>query len=383
MAEYCTQCGAELLAGMRFCRFCGTPTGTLSAEETETQQFPSRPPTQQRAPSATRPVYLSPEPPVLYTEAPLEPPRKRRWPWVVGFVLGFLLLIGGAAGWGLYRLAHTPGVEIQETDEGLIITKDGKRIATIGISRDEETSSQEGDVITREIPLAAGGTFALSTDLGDVEISTWDQDVISVHAKRHGGSSRERAQLDLVVDASAPNNVMIRTERPADGRAHLDYEIKVPRQVNLEIATEQGHIEIAGVQGRVSVETRSDHIKVKDVEGDVAAATVSGDIELEGIVGNANTQTVSGDTKARLAPGAELKDMTFQSVSGEVDLQFDEAFNANLDISTTSGDLDVRGDMQVIEEERPGHKTVHGRVGQGGERTLRIRTVSGDIKLAR
>lgn len=383
MAEYCTHCGAEILVGMRFCRFCGTATGPVSAEETATQQFPSRLPTQQRAPSATRPVYIPPEPPVPYTEAPLEIPRRRRWPWVLGFVLGFLLLALGAAGYGIYRLAHTPGVEIQETNEGLIITKDGKRIATIGINVDEEATGQAGGVITREIPLAAGGAFALSTDLGDVEISAWDQDVISVQAKRHGGSAREREQLDLVVDASAPNNVMIRTERPADSRAHLDYEIKVPRRVNLEIATERGHIEIAGVQGGVSVETRSDRIKIRDVTGDIAAATVSGDIELEGIVGNANTQTVSGDTKVRLALGAEPKDMTFQSVSGDVDLQFDEAFNANLDISTTSGDLDVRGDMQVIEEERPGHKTVHGRVGQGGERALRIRTVSGDIKLAR
>jgi len=383
MAEYCTHCGAEILVGMRFCRFCGTATGPMSTEETATQQFPSRPPTQQRAPSATRPVYLPPEPPVPYIEAPFEIPRRRRWPWVLGFVLGFLLLVLGGAGYGLYRLAHTPGVEIQETDGGLIITKDGQRIATIGVSRNGEATGQEGDVITREIPLAAGGIFALSTDLGDVEISTWDRDVISVQAKRHGGSAREREQLDLEVDASAPNNVMIRTERPADSGAHLDYEIKVPRRVNLEVATVRGHIEIAGVQGNVSAETRSDHIRIKDIEGDITAASTSGDVELDGIVGNANTQTVSGDIKARLVPGAELKDMSFQSVSGDVDLRFDGEFNANLDISTTLGDLDVRGNVQVIEEERPGHKTIQGRVGRGGERTIHIRTVSGDAKLAR
>lgn len=379
MAEHCAHCGAEILPGMRFCRFCGTPTGQRSTED-ETLPFPSPPPTQQHAPSATRPVYLPPEPPVPYAEAPLEPPRKRRWPWVMGFLVGFFLLIAGAAGWGLYHLAHTPGVEIHQTDRGLIITKDGKRIATIGIHVDEEATGQEGDVITREIPLAAGGTFALSTELGDVEISAWDQDVISVQAKRHGGSARERKQLDLEIEAT-PTSVMIRTQRPEGSRAHLDYQIKVPRRVNLEIATVRGHIEIVGIHGDISAETQSDHVKIKDVNGHITTASTSGDIELDQIVGNADAQTVSGDITARVAPGAEVKDMTFQSVSGDIVLQFDGEFNADLSVSTTTGDLDVQGDVQVIHQERPGHKTIQGQIGRGGERTIHIRTVSGDIKL--
>jgi hypothetical protein len=300
-----------------------------------------------------------------YPELPLEPPQKRRWPWVLGFVLGFLLLIVGAAGYGIYRLSQMPGVEIQETDHGFIITKDGKRIVTIGLSTDDGDTSQRGDVITRTVPLAAGGTFALTAEIGDVQISTWDQEVVSITAKKHLGSIRAKEELDFEVDTSTPNTVMVRTKPPTESRrAHLDYEIKLPRQVNIDqINTGTGDIKIEGVQGRITV------------------GTVNGDVELHNVEGALNAKTVNGDVDVEMGQGADAEDMNFESVNGDISLRFLDQFNADLSINTVRGDISANGDLQIAVERSPGNRAAQGRVGRGGGPRIHIQTVNGDIKL--
>ena len=67
----CTNCGAELLAGTKFCRQCGRPTNNLDAAnvpEAPTRAFaPSEAPVEHGAPTQyinaapTGPAYISPE----------------------------------------------------------------------------------------------------------------------------------------------------------------------------------------------------------------------------------------------------------------------------------------------------------------------------------
>jgi len=91
------------MTDMRFCRFCGTPTGWSSPPEAETEQFPPKTLTQERPPAPTQPVYLPPELPAPYTHSPIEPPRKRRWLWVVGSLFVSIMLALTLVNYGLYR----------------------------------------------------------------------------------------------------------------------------------------------------------------------------------------------------------------------------------------------------------------------------------------
>ncbi|RMG55744.1 MAG: hypothetical protein D6723_02000 [Acidobacteria bacterium] len=358
MTDHCQQCGAEILPGMRFCRFCGTATGALSLEEPETRPFPASTPTCRRPAGSTQSAYVPPESSPM--EAYAEPSRKRRWPWVLGCVLGCLLLAFGLIGYGLYQGAsQLKGIRITEGAEGIEIIKDGKKITIGGL---QETSA---DVITRTIPLAPGGTFALFADIGDVKISTWDEDLISIKAKKHLGSADEKAQVTLEVDTSTPNTVIIRTRRPSGTRAHIDYqEIKLPRRVNIDqISVVRGDVHIEGVEGNVSVRT------------------VSGDVVLGHIRGPVKVQTVSGDVRTELLENADERDTTLESVSGDIVIRFLGPFNANVNLSTTTGDIDVSGDVHLLLKRGFGSKSAHGSIGQGGPPTIHIKTVSGDIRL--
>jgi len=125
----------------------------------------------------------------------------------------------------------------------------------------------------------------------------------------------------------------------------------------------------------------SGDVRIKGVNGNIAVQTVSGDVQMEGIVGNVNTTTVSGDVRLELSQEPDPQDMDFNSVSGDIDLTFQGVFNANLDILTLSGDITARGDLQVFTTREMGNKKAGGRIGQGGQRTIHIKTVSGDIQL--
>jgi hypothetical protein len=313
------------------------------AQEAATRQFPSQAATQQPMAGLTSPVYLPPERPYGYTGAPMEQPRrKRRWPWVLGIVLGVLVFVGGVAGIaGFFFLTRTQ--------------------RTVPIS----VNVNEGDAITREIPLAPGGSFSLTTDFGDVSISTWDREVVSIEGKKHLGSDEEQSQLEIEIDTSAPNSVIVHTTRPDDSQAHLDYEIRLPRQVNIE------SVEIKG----------NGDIQIKGVNGNITVRTVSGDIQMEDVAGNVNTSTVSGDTEVEMRPAAKPEDMNFNTVSGDVSLRLRGDFNANLNIATVSGSVDMRGDVQLFIEREIGNKLATGHIGQGGPQTIHIKTVSGDIQV--
>jgi hypothetical protein len=333
---------------MRFCRFCGTPTSPLSAPEAATQQFSPHTATKEPMAPPTSPVYLPPDRPHVYAGVPMERPRrKRRWPWVLGFVLGFMVLIAGAAGYGVYRLSQTP---------------EGERI--FGINRSDEDSGGATGAIARTIPLTAGGKFALAAQVGDVTITTWDKPTVFIDAKRHGGSRGERKSLEMDVDTSMPGSVIIRTVHPPDSRAHLDYEIKLPRQVNIE-----------------GLDIGRGDIKIQGVNGNITAHVTDGDIEMDDVVGNMTARTVSGDIRVNVRQPEAIQDMNFESVSGDVDLRFLGDFNAGLDLATVSGDMAVRGDLQVALEEKIGHKQASGHIGKGSHCVVHVKTVSGDIQL--
>lgn len=110
MASQCKQCGAEVLTTQRFCRFCGAPTGLVSTEETETQRIPA--PTEPRAPAPTQPAYIAPEPPVPYTTARMESPPKHRWRWVIGVLLGLVVLGLALVGYSVYKMSQKPRIYV-------------------------------------------------------------------------------------------------------------------------------------------------------------------------------------------------------------------------------------------------------------------------------
>ena len=160
-----------------------------------------------------------------------------------------------------------------------------------------------------------------------------------------------------------------RTRCSSDGYNHgsmkqndtrVDFEVRLPRGVALEASTVSGRIDATGLSA------------------DVGASTVSGSIRVS-TTGMVRASSVSGSIRARMGNSADAQQLAYSSVSGDIVLEFAGDLNADITMSTVSGDLDSDWPLVTSNTSRG---RLRGRIGSGGTR-LSLSTVSGDVELRR
>lgn len=174
-------------------------------------------------------------------------------------------------------------------------------------------------------PVERGWRLSVDNAQGEVVVRGWDRDAVRIRADL----SRQQG-LDVVRSGSSVR-VRPRTER--GGPRSADFEIEVPRWMD------------------VRVEGNQVDVSVRETAGEVAVQTVGGDILVEGGGGLISLRSIQGDIVVRNARGRV------------------EAVSVNEDVALT----DVRGDIHV--------QTTNGDITMRGIRsaTSRASTVNGDI----
>lgn len=139
----------------------------------------------------------------------------------------------------------------------------------------------------------------------------------------------------------------------------VDYSLRVPPALELELKTVNGRIATRGIDGAT------------------AAKSVNGEINLEN-AGSAEVEakTVNGRVMARFVrdfQGASLK-----TVNGRVVAVLPPSASFACDLSQVNGDFEATFPLSI--HSHPGSRRVQGDV-NGGRHELRITTVNGDIRL--
>ena len=281
------------------------------------------------------------------------------------------------------------------------------------------------------IQAAAEGDFERTLNVGggvvDLEVSTGSGDVI---VRRGGsGSVRITGRISVGRRDSNPQSTLqiiqndppieqdgnrIRIGRNTDDDDNLmryvsiDYEIVVPEGTSLDVNTGSGDLEISGVGARVEVTTGSGDIELSDIGGEVEARTGSGDIEAENIAGSfeANSgsgsvelsQTAEGDvsvatgsgdielTGLRVGTGSgdievdgePLGEWSLASSSGGISIRLPRGFGFDLDVETSSGDIEI--DYPITTQGSIRRNRLQGQVNGGGVE-IQLRTSSGSITI--
>ncbi len=141
----------------------------------------------------------------------------------------------------------------------------------------------------------------------------------------------------------------------------IQYVLKVPPTVSLDVSTVNGRIATRGV------------------EGETEAATVNGTIDIETTGANElYATTVNGRVRAKFTK--EFHGAKFRTVNGGVEAFFPQSASFNVDLSQVNGDFEAAFPLSI--HSNPGSRRVSGEV-NGGEHDLKIVTVNGDVELAR
>jgi lia operon protein LiaG len=185
---------------------------------------------------------------------------------------------------------------------------------------------------------------------------------------------------DLTIDAaSAPVN-------STNSRGDLEIDVGSGAvQVSqargeLSIDTGSGEVAISDIRGEsISIETGSGQVTGSDVRSNqLSINTGSGDIQVSSLnAPQVNLETGSGAVTADMS--GELWNLSVETGSGDVTLKAPPTLGAEVDIETSSGDIETDFEVSVTRHARD-HMT--GRIGDGRGK-IDIETGSGGIKLVK
>lgn len=147
------------------------------------------------------------------------------------------------------------------------------------------------------------------------------------------------------------------------GNARIDLQVAVPTNLQVSASSVSGDVSVTGAQG------------------DVRANTVSGDVILDKLhASSIKANTVSGDLQVRVDELMGRGDFSFNTVSGDLTLMVPRNFDADLTMSSVSGDVSSDFALTVGANSRMRRGSVEARIGNGGRR-LDVHSVSGSLHL--
>jgi Toastrack DUF4097 len=233
-------------------------------------------------------------------------------------------------------------------------------------------SAADTEHVTQRVKLDPGGTLHLDSFSGRVTITGTDRPEVTVDAVRHGS----RRLLDRVKLQVSSDNSSVRIAENRRARSWLDFgwneavetdfDISVPRRVNLDIRLFSASLDVTGVEGSAHrINTFSSPTMLHDVNGSIRIKSFSGPIDIR-------------QTAWREQPSIDV-----ETFSGQVRLRWPESAAGRLSFDSFSGRLTAKLPITLLTS---GRRHINGRFGgsqaeAGGN--VRVKSFSGNLAVDR
>jgi Putative adhesin len=147
--------------------------------------------------------------------------------------------------------------------------------------------------------------------------------------------------------------------RNHDNDTSVEFTVKLPAGVRLNVSTVNGGVTVAGATSEVRAST---------VNGRVSAASSGGPV---------NASTVNGDIDVRMRE-LGTGDLEYSTVNGSIEIEVPANLDADLDMRTVNGSLSA--DFPITLQGRVNPRRMRATIGKGGRR-IRLETVNGSVEL--
>jgi len=154
-----------------------------------------------------------------------------------------------------------------------------------------------------------------------------------------------------VIMEQSGNTIRIRTERVNRSRnwnrMSISFDVRIPRQMETDIATSGGSIEVIGLDGAQQLKTSGGSIQIEDLTGPIDASTSGGSIRAENLDGETELRTSGGSIKLSQSQG----DIVAATSGGSILL---EDIDGTVDAKTSGGSIEINGNAAAIEARTSG-----------------------------
>jgi hypothetical protein len=238
-------------------------------------------------------------------------------------------------------------------------------------------------------PLTTGGSFEAETHNGSITIRGEDVSTCNVKATiiaraKTKEKAQEIAEKVIIELEPSDNKIVTRVEKPKavwtqSYNISVNLDVTVPNEVNLELTTHNGPIEIENINGEINNKTHNGSIKTTRVSGTIKLKTHNGSITCNEISGKTELRTHNGKVNASYSKTAvPICDISMITHNGGIKFIAPPEFSATVDISSHNGSIE--SDLPILIKGKISGNNIEGTIGKG-EGKLYLRTHNGAIKI--
>lgn len=203
---------------------------------------------------------------------------------------------------------------------------------------------------------------------GGIEVVGEDRPDIALEVRVVAQASSPDDARKLLREVRIRTDGQIRPEGPENGgffggdNWSVNFRLRVPRRLAARVQSENGGLDLAGLEGSITARTMNGGLELRDLAGDVHATTTNGGISI----------TLDGNQWR----GAGL---FAQTTNGGISVKAPVRYSAHLVAQTVNGGISVA--LPVTAQGRISHRldTI---LGQGGP-TLQLQTTNGGVSIGR
>lgn len=260
-----------------------------------------------------------------------------------------------------------------------------------------------GDEWTHRYPLKGMPDLHVKTDDGSVRVESGAGPEIEARVSTVGW--RIAPGEVTITESQAGDRVEIAVRLTKDhfgwGRGHRSISVllRVPKQVDLDVRTGDGGVEVQPVSGHVTISTGDGSITADGLQGEIRLHTGDGSVRATGLQGRLEAgtgdghinvrgrfdvlvlRTGDGGIDAEVEPGSKIETAwSLHSGDGGITLRLPADLGADLDAHTGDGGIVL--DEPITVTGTITASRVRGKLGAGGQ-PLRVETGDGSIRLKR
>ncbi len=236
-------------------------------------------------------------------------------------------------------------------------------------------------------PLSPGSSFEARTHNGSIKIAGADITDCNLTATITARAITEEeaqklAERTTVRLEPSGERLIVRIDKPAFLRnqsVSVSLDVQVPNEIDLELTTHNGSVEIRDITGELNGTTHNGKITTEQVSGSAELHTHNGSVTCREISGDAQLKTHNGSIRVYYSEAApSVCDISLITYNGGIEIETPSNFSGEVDVSTHNGS--IRTDLPITVVGKVSKHKLTGKIGTGQGR-LNLETHNGSIRM--
>jgi Putative adhesin len=230
-------------------------------------------------------------------------------------------------------------------------------------------------------PVTGKPEIVIAANAGDVEVAMASSQEVAVRVIAHGWKINDDLKI---TGTQSGNRVEIRLHRSDKACfgfcfASIKVEVRVPRESDLDLDSEDGNLRVDDVRGNFQLQTNDGDIRIRGAAGRLHANTHDGNIDVEGRFEMLNLRSGDGNIDAQVS-AAQTPEPGWALRTGDGNIRLTLPDNFAADIEAHTGDGSVKVDFPMTSSGTNRESEVRGKI-KGGGISIQLQTGDGDVRV--